>query len=217
MKTLFIPAIILGAITLTACASDGQPTVAAPLLPTSQYSLDAEAREEAPVHLRFSADRLSTNQMTALDKLSTRAAATDIIITTGPRPTSEGYGRLVTDYLVAQGVDPRSVSYRTVTEHPADIVSLALVSYRARNLDCNRSWENLSRTASNTPHSNFGCAVTANMAAQIADPRDIAAPTAPTPSDVGRKTTIIDKYRKGEVTASADNAAAASAISDAVK
>ncbi|GGZ20658.1 CpaD family pilus assembly lipoprotein [Asticcacaulis endophyticus] len=217
MKTLSVPAIILGAFTLTACASDGQPNAVAPLLPTSQYSLEAQAREDAPVHLRFSADRLSTNQMTALDKLSARSDSTDIIITTGPRPTSESYGRLVSDYLVSQGVDPRSVSYRTVVEHPADIVSLTLVSYRARNLDCNRSWENLSRTASNTPHSNFGCAVTANMAAQIADPRDIAAPTATTPADAGRKTTVIDKYRKGEVTSSADNAAATSAISDAVK
>ncbi|OYW82423.1 MAG: hypothetical protein B7Z26_03305, partial [Asticcacaulis sp. 32-58-5] len=101
MKPLTIPAFILGALTLTACASDGTPSAIAPVLPTSQYALEAEAREEAPLHLRFAAERLSANQMTALDKLSARSDSTDIIVTTGPRPSSESYGRLVSDYLVA--------------------------------------------------------------------------------------------------------------------
>ncbi|MDC7677120.1 CpaD family pilus assembly lipoprotein [Asticcacaulis machinosus] len=221
MKTALIPALFFGGALLSGCVTDGQPTASAPVLPpvlpTTQYALEAQAREDAPVHLRFKTDHLSANQMTALNNLSARATNADVIITTGPSPAAMDHGRTVSDYLMAKGVDGRSLKLQTMTEHPTDIVSLTLISYRANRPDCNRAWENLSRTASNTPYANYGCAVTANMAAQIADPRDIAAPAASTPSDAGRKSVIMDKYRKGEVTASEDNAAAASAISDAVQ
>ncbi|OYW80594.1 MAG: hypothetical protein B7Z26_06230, partial [Asticcacaulis sp. 32-58-5] len=154
MKTALIPILISAGIALTGCATDGQPQAQAPVLPTTQYALEAEAREDAPVHLRFKSRDLSANQMMALNNLSVRATASDIIITTGPSPEAMAHGRTVSDYLMAQGVDGRSLSYVTVGEHPADIVSLTLISYRARSHDCNRSWENLSRTASNRSYAN---------------------------------------------------------------
>jgi pilus assembly protein CpaD len=53
----------------------------------------------------------------------------------------------------------------------------------------------------NEVSANFGCAVNANLAAQIADPRDIVAPRGMTPSDSGRRAVVFDNYRKGEATA----------------
>jgi len=43
--------------------------------------------------------------------------------------------------------------------------------------------------------------VNANLAAQIANPRDIIAPRAMTPSDVARRSVVFDDYRKGTQTA----------------
>lgn len=45
---------------------------------------------------------------------------------------------------------------------------------------------------------NFGCSTQANLAAQIADPEDVARPRAQSPSYGARRTAVIDKYRQGE-------------------
>jgi len=66
---------------------------------------------------------------------------------------------------------------------------------------CGTEWGNLGRTGDNQSASNFGCAVNANLAAQIADPRDIAGPRAMTPASAGRRTVVFDKYAAGEQTA----------------
>lgn len=43
------------------------------------------------------------------------------------------------------------------------------------------------------------------MAAQVADPRDINGPRTMDASDAGRRATVLDKYRKGEITAAASD------------
>jgi len=66
---------------------------------------------------------------------------------------------------------------------------------------CGTAWTNLARTGSNAGQANFGCAVNANLAAQIANPRDIVTPRTMTPADAGRRAVVFDAYRKGEQTA----------------
>ena len=46
----------------------------------------------------------------------------------------------------------------------------------------------------------LGCAVNANIAAQIADPRDIVGHRPISPPDSGRAAVVFDNYRRGEVT-----------------
>ena len=65
---------------------------------------------------------------------------------------------------------------------------------------CANAWSDLTRTAGNEPHAGFGCAVTANMAAQTANPRDLVSPRPSYPADAVRRATVMDKYRKGEPT-----------------
>ncbi|MNJ38075.1 Pilus biogenesis CpaD protein [compost metagenome] len=72
---------------------------------------------------------------------------------------------------------------------------------RAAVPQCGTQWGNLGRTGDNQSSANFGCAVTANLAAQIADPRDIVAPRALAPADAGRRSVVFDAYRSGEQTA----------------
>ena len=66
---------------------------------------------------------------------------------------------------------------------------------------CGASWASLTRTGTNESSANFGCAVNANLAAQIADPRDIVRPRDMTPADSGRRSVVFDNYRKGLATA----------------
>jgi len=100
---------------------------------------------------------------------------------------------------------------------PADIVTVNIVDYRARTYACGQTWENLAATRNNTPYQNFGCAVSSNLAAQIADPRDLQTPREATSADMGRRSVVFDKYRKGDVTSSAKDDNATGAISNAIK
>ncbi len=54
---------------------------------------------------------------------------------------------------------------------------------------------------SNRPHWNHGCANQRNLAAQVANPADLVQPRAETPVLASRRATVMDKYRKGESTA----------------
>lgn len=54
---------------------------------------------------------------------------------------------------------------------------------------------------SNRPHWNHGCANQRNLAAQVANPADLVQPRAETPVLASRRATAMEKYRKGESTA----------------
>ena len=77
-------------------------------------------------------------------------------------------------------------------------------------------WENLSKTGSNRPYSNFGCAVTANIAAQVANPHDFLAPRAEDPADATRRSVVLDKYRRGEKSSTEADSQAKGAVSERV-
>lgn len=79
-----------------------------------------------------------------------------------------------------------------------------LVSYayeKAEVPKCGKDWGELTRTKDNDVYDNFGCAVTANMAAQIANPADIDHPHAEDAPDAERRSVVLGKYRAGQVTA----------------
>ena len=54
---------------------------------------------------------------------------------------------------------------------------------------------------SNKPHWNHGCAQQRNLAAQVDNPADLVQPRSETPALAARRSTVLDKYRKGEGTA----------------
>ena len=78
-------------------------------------------------------------------------------------------------------------------------------------------WPSVTRTASNQPISNLGCAVAANMAAQVANPGDLVGARPMDPADAGRRTAVLGKYRAGEVTSTAKDEQASGAVSTAVQ
>jgi pilus assembly protein CpaD len=53
----------------------------------------------------------------------------------------------------------------------------------------------------NQPPWNFGCATQRNLAAMIDNPADLVQPRGETPANTTRRTTVMEKYQKGEPTA----------------
>ena len=56
---------------------------------------------------------------------------------------------------------------------------------------------------SNKPYWNLGCATQRNLAAMVDNPADLVQPRGETPAYSARRTVVLDKYRKGESTATA--------------
>lgn len=111
--------------------------------------------------------------------------------------------------LGAAGVPPHSIEIRPYqTQDPVRLGTLR-VTYprmRAETGPCGLWPEDIGPTYdpvynSNRQHYNHGCASQRNLAAQVADPADLVQPRAEGPTLASRRSTVIDKYRKGEATA----------------
>lgn len=215
---------IAAALTLSGCATSSPKSEVAkapePVLPTEQYALRAETMVNS-INLRIKGG-FSDNQRRALDQVAQKASwvtgdPVDVEIVTANDPSAIEAGQRIGTYLLTHDVANDSLRQRGQEGQPADIVTVNLVYYRAHVEQCNQDWDNLAKTAGNKPYKNFGCAITANLAAQIADPRDLSHPAAATPADNGRRATVMDKYRKGETTSSQTDDQSKGTISDAIK
>lgn len=80
-------------------------------------------------------------------------------------------------------------------------VDVSYIAYTARTAPCGDWSENESYTVENHTSANFGCAVQHNIAAMVADPRDLLGPGAMGPVDTNRRAAVMEHYGKGEVTA----------------
>jgi len=212
---------------LAACATpaaDPQAPVA-PRIASQQWEdrvhVDSRADE---VLLALHAEGLSVAQNQALDSLVGRwlAAEAREIVVSAPTggSTGEVAGRMAVaarQRLIAMGAPPAKVRVMgyDAAGAPGAPLKVGFLRYVADVPQCG-GWENITATRENTPYENFGCAVTANMAAQVANPEDLLGPRASTPIDSGRRATVLDKYRKGEVTSSAKDDQSNGVISKAV-
>ena len=61
----------------------------------------------------------------------------------------------------------------------------------------------------NNSYWNFGCAYQRNLAAMVDNPADLVQPRGETPTHAGRRSVVLDKYRKGENTSAASDTAKA--------
>jgi pilus assembly protein CpaD len=89
-------------------------------------------------------------------------------------------------------------------------IRLSYLQYVAEGPACGRWPTNVADEPRNLDYANFGCAQQRNLAAQIANPADLLGPRTMTPSDAERRQVVMDKYEKGQSTASekpADQAA----------
>jgi len=79
-------------------------------------------------------------------------------------------------------------------------VEVNYVSYQAHTDKCGDWSDDLAFTLDNSTPKNFGCAVQQNIAAEIADPRDLLGPREMGPDDAARRATVIGNYEQGKIT-----------------
>jgi pilus assembly protein CpaD len=173
-----------------------------PITPTSRFTLQVETGMDR-IALSVHEDGLSDSQVAALRSLAGRyvAAGAPLIRVEAPGGVDEVSNRFawsIKEALTAMGVPGEVQVAAYAAPDPRAPVVVGFETLRAHVPQCGTQWDNLSRTANNATSSNFGCAVTANLAAQIANPRDIVQPRAITPTDASRRTVVFDHYRKGE-------------------
>jgi pilus assembly protein CpaD len=217
---------IAAALALSACAST--PTaVAGPATPTvldawaARIQIIAEPEE---IRLAPHPTGMSGTQARALADFHARwILAEGGVITVAAPLGTEGPGayRVSADaraFLVSQGATPdqvQLVGYDAAGVANAPIV-VGFKRYVAIGPRCGE-WPSATATGSNQPMSNLGCAVAANMAAQVANPGDLLGARPMDPADAGRRMTVLGKYRAGETTSTAKDEQASGAVSTAVQ
>ncbi|HUZ13277.1 MAG TPA: CpaD family pilus assembly protein [Caulobacteraceae bacterium] len=197
------------ALLLGACATEhtgqGNPN---PITPTERYSIQVRP---APEELRLAPHPagLSPPQAQALGDFVRRWMDADGGAITLKAPQHGGdpasayrTATSARDFLLAQGVSPRQVrivGYEAGGDARAPIV-VGFMRYRAIGPKCGRTWGDLSADSDNREYDEFGCSMTANFAAQIADPADLLAPRRSAPPDANRRETVMGKYQQGVIT-----------------
>jgi pilus assembly protein CpaD len=222
VKTVLKTGLWLAAVaSLCACAS--APASA----PAPRAATDTQAWAERvqvastpdEILLAVHATGLSDNQRAALRDLVGRwleAEGRELVVTA---PSGAGAmaaqvrERLI--FLGAPAAQVRVVGPDPVAA-PEPVLRVGFVRHEARVPKCGQAWESLTATRENRAYENFGCAVAANMAAQIADPEDLVRPRDMTPADAGRRDTVAGKYRRGEITSATRDGQADGAISRAI-
>jgi pilus assembly protein CpaD len=96
-------------------------------------------------------------------------------------------------------------------------VELGYISYQASTAPCGDWSASITYTASNHPTANFGCAVQHNIAAQVADPRDLMASQPLASGDAARRAVVYDNYKNGKPTAATKTADQSGAVTDIAK
>jgi pilus assembly protein CpaD len=79
-------------------------------------------------------------------------------------------------------------------------IEINFVSYLARTDECGDWSEDVSKVFNNSTAANFGCSVQQNIAAMVADPRDLMGPREMDMGNAARRATVIGKYQQGLVT-----------------
>jgi pilus assembly protein CpaD len=118
--------------------------------------------------------------------------------------------------LFAMGV-PRSRIIVGTHEGNDPRVEIGFIAYTAKTDPCGDWSDNVAMTYDNKPMKNFGCAVQHNIAAQVADPRDLIEMRPSDPSDAARRGTVLDNYEKGKVTAADKSKDQSGAVSEVSK
>lgn len=218
VKIVLVGAAVAG---LSACASTPPDQGPSKLAATeTQQWMDRIKVDSAPdeILLAVHTGGLSANQSAALEALVSRwmeAEARELVVAA---PNNAGAMAIqIRDRLALLGAGSR---VRIIGVDPAaadqGAIRVGFVRYEARPIKCGR-WENLTATRDNTVSENFGCAMAANIAAQVANPEDLLRPRDMTPADTGRRDTVLGKYRKGEVTSSAKDDQASGVVSKAIQ
>lgn len=124
----------------------------------------------------------------------------------------------ISKIFVEQGLSPAAVNMTTY--HSAADNAPITIRYKvfdAQSPNCRRWNQNLATTPLNGASPNFGCSTQSNLAVMLDDPHDLVEPRGMTAADADRRSTVLTKYRNGEITSterSADESGAVTKMDD---
>jgi pilus assembly protein CpaD len=96
-------------------------------------------------------------------------------------------------------------------------VDVNYIAYTARTEACGDWSENLAFSGDNLTPKNFGCSVQHNIAAMVADPRDLLEPRRFDPADANRAGTVVSNYELGKPTSAEKTQDQSAGVSDVKK
>jgi pilus assembly protein CpaD len=115
----------------------------------------------------------------------------------------------VRSILAAAGVPPQSIAVRSYQPRNPSVLATIKLNYPKMVAgagpcglwpqDLGASWGR--HYAENMQYYNFGCAHQRNLAAIVENPADLVQPRGETPVYAARRSIVLDKFRKGESTA----------------
>ena len=179
------------AVRFAGCAGDIEPiaTPYAPIIPHERYPIAVSKNAvsvEVPVRRNMS--RLPSDVRADVLKFwpSIALPAPDSwrSLRRAGRATRTSMAAAVTELhrmLADQGINDTAVIYGYYPKGAAGTtapITMSFESYIAVAPDCGNWSENLAVTYDNQPHPNFGCTAQHNLAAMVANPRDLVTPSA---------------------------------------
>jgi len=223
IRRLIVPCI---ALLVSACASQGDPLNLAkkdpqqPVTPTEQYSITV-AQGQDEILLAPHPEGVSDAQGKALAQLvgRWRDAGASVITIRAPASGAEAMYRAtagVQSALERLGVRAEQIQLTSYDGGADAPIGVGFQGYQAKGPDCGQGWDDFTKTGDNRVNNNFGCAVTANIAAMIANPGDLVAPRPMGASDAARRETSIGKYHAGAISSTPQDPQADGAISGAI-
>lgn len=106
---------------------------------------------------------------------------------------------MLADRINELGVSRDRILVATRDPSAGPQIEVNYISYQARTAGCGDWSEDLYDTAENRTAGNFGCSNQHNIAAMVADPRDLLGPRAMDGGDAARRQTVIGNYESGKV------------------
>lgn len=106
--------------------------------------------------------------------------------------------------LYGHGLDWRQITggaYEAGGYAQAPVI-FSFTRYRAVPPQCDGRWTDVRNTGAGRGWGGFGCATERNLAAMVADPRDLVTPRTFDDPDAARRQTVIERWRRGESTTS---------------
>jgi pilus assembly protein CpaD len=171
-----------------------------------------EAEETLDIPVVSSESRLPSASRDRISHFATRflrsgSAAIRVLLPSGSENAgaAELASRDVIRTLRREGIKADRIlvqPYRTAGFTGPSPIRLSFATLKAATERCGRWPEDLGDTHENKNYFNFGCASQQNLAAQIADPRDLLEPRGLGEIDAERRTNMLSDYRRGAATAS---------------
>ncbi len=162
------------------------------------------APDQRHIEIAYAGDALQGDEARRLDAFVADYRSRGIGSITLSAPAGPGAPQTIRYFgerLAQLGIDRGRIMVGTHGVAGGDSrVRLGYVTHIAQTKPCENWNKNLADNASNLPTQNFGCATQHNIAAMVADPRDLLGPRPMSEPSAARRTGVIGKYEKGETT-----------------